>query len=261
MKNFQYKLIVFLFVALAFPFLGASQDNTSFEFKYEIKRVFPYVSVTKEKLIAAHSLIDLNHRYEASWVKEYVSVEFSAIHDGKVKTLIGKNDILSQEQKEFMNTADLDTDISVKVLYIPDNNLKDNDVKEISFSFSVDPEKEAKYPGGEEELKKYLKEKAIDKITCSNFSQYELSTIKFTINVSGEVTNVHIFDAVNQAYKQKDANKVLLEAIQNMPCWKAAEYADGTKAEQEFVLIVGDMRSCAINLVNINRDGKPGNAE
>ncbi|MFT4667667.1 MAG: hypothetical protein ACI9XB_004640 [Gammaproteobacteria bacterium] len=49
----------------------------------------------------------------------------------------------------------------------------------------------------------------------------------------------------------ENVNELLLETIQNMPCWKPAEYANGLKVKQEFVLTVGNMESCVVNLLNI----------
>jgi len=36
-----------------------------------------------------------------------------------------------------------------------------------------------------------------------------------------------------------------------MANWQPAEYANGLKVRQEFVLTIGDHRSCTINLLNI----------
>ena len=102
MKNIQNKLIVFLFIALAFPYLGSSQDSLTNELKYEVNRIYPPISITKEKLKEAHSLVDLNTNYKSSWVKEYISVEILASHKGKIKKAVGKNNTLSQEQKDIL---------------------------------------------------------------------------------------------------------------------------------------------------------------
>jgi TonB family protein len=149
-----------------------------------------------------------------------------------------------------MNKADVGTDISVKVQYIPDNTLKHNDVKEMTFSFVVDPESEATFYGGEQQLKKYLKEHGLEKISPANIKRYHLAAVKFTINEEGQVINAHVFESS----KDEKVDKLLLDTISKMPRWKPAEYANGTKVKQEFVLLVGDMESCVINLVNIRRN-------
>ena len=250
MKNIQNKLIVLLFIALAFPCLGSSQGSLTNELPYEVNRIYPYISITKEQLIEAHTLMDLNTYYKSSWIREYISVEILTSYQGRIKKAGSKNGTLSQEQKDFMNRADVGTDISVKVQYIPENTLTHNDIKEIKFTFTVDPESEAKYSGGQQHLKQYLKEKAIDEIPDGSFKELELAAVKFTISEQGEIIDAHVFESS----KDEKIDELLLEAIRNMPCWRPAEYSSGIKVKQEFVLTVGNMKNCMINLLNIRRD-------
>ncbi len=251
MKNIQNKLIVLLFISLTFPYLGSTQNSANTEqLSYEVNRVYPYISISKKQLNEARTLIDLNDRYQPSWVRKYISVEIVTSHKGKQKKALSKNDILSQEQKDNMNMADAGTDISVKVHYIPENTLVQNDAKEIHFTFTIDPKNEAAYPGGPQQLKQYLKEKAIDKIPDDQFKNYDLAAVKFTINEEGAIINAHIFETS----KDEQVDKLLLETLRNMPCWKPAEYSNGIKVKQEFVLTVGNMKSCIIPLLNIRRD-------
>ena len=126
-------------------------------------------------------------------------------------------------------------------------------VKEFHFSFTFDPENNASFTDGKEQLKQYLKEKAIDKIPADSFENYNLAAIKFTVTEEGEITNVHVFDSAYQGFKNEYINSLLIETVQNMPCWKPAEYSDGTKVKQDFILAAGDMRSCFVNLLNIRK--------
>ena len=261
MKNIQNKLIVLLFIAFTFPHPGASQDSLTNELRYEVKRVYSNISITKEKLNEAHTLKDLDKEandlylyYKTSWIREYISIEILTSYKGKIRKTVSENDILSQEQKDIMNMADAGTDISVKVQYIPENTLTHNDIKEIDFIITIDPENEAEYIGGQQKLNQYLKENAIDKIPDGSFKNYDLTAIKFAINEDGQIIDAHIFDSVYQTYKNEKINDLLLETIRNMPCWTPAEYSNGIKVKQEFVLTVGNMKSCVIPLLNIRRD-------
>ncbi len=257
MKNIQNKLIVFLSIALAFPHLGSSQDSLTNELSYEVNRIYPYISITKEKLIDANTINDfknetnnLNLDYKPSWVREYISVEILTSYKGAIRKAVSKNDTLTKEQKDIMNMADVGTDISVNIQYIPENNLTQNDPKELNFTFTVNPDSEAKYSGGQQKLKQYLEEKAIDKIADGSFKDYDLAAVKFTIGEEGEITDAHVFESS----KDEKIDKLLLDAIRNMPCWKPAEYSNGIKVKQEFVLTVGSMENCMIYLLNIPRD-------
>jgi len=250
MKNMQYQLIALLFIVLTCSQFGYSQDPLMSGLWYEVYKVYPPLSITKEKLSEAQTLLDLNKNYKSAWVREYLSVEISAIHEGRPKKATGKNSTLSQEQKDLMNKADVGTAISVVVQYIPENNLKQNDPKQMDFTFVLDPEIEAKYADGSQQLKEYLKEKAIDKIPEGQFKGFDLVVVKFTISEEGEIINPHLFETA----KDKQTNALLLETIRNMPCWKPAEYANGTKVKQEYALAIGNKESCVMNLLNIRQD-------
>ena len=254
MKNIQKTLVILLFSMLAFPNLGSSQDKQTNELGFEVNKVNPPNLIPFDQLHEAQTLSDLYKFYRPAWVSEYISVEILTSHNGRIKHTLSKNDILTQEQKDNMKMADFGADISVKVKYIPENTLKDNQPKELNFTFAVDPEIEAKYPGGQQQLNKYLQKKAIDKIPGSDFKGFDLTAVKFTINEEGEVTNAHVFESVYQTYNNEKADEILLQAIREMPCWKPAEYSNGIKAKQEFVLTVGNMESCLINLLNIGQE-------
>jgi hypothetical protein len=249
MKNIKNTLLTLLFAAFIFPHFGAMQAPLENDLPYEVNQIYPYISITKTELKDARTLIDINKHYKSSWVKEYISVEILTTYQGKGRKSVSKNDILTQEQKDHINTADLATDISVKVLYFPDNTLKGKEIKEINFSFNPVPEKEATYFGGEEALKKYLQETAIYKIPNNRFENYDLAAVKFTIDEDGQIINVHLFQS-----KDEETDDLLLKAIRNMPKWQPATYENGTKGKQEFVLTVGNMENCVIHLLNINRD-------
>lgn len=250
MKKIQNYLIILCFAALIFPQFGALQTTPENDLAYEVNKIYPYISTTKSELKDAQTLTDINKHYKASWVKAYVSVEISTIHQGKLRTSVNKSDVLSQEQKNHILTADVDTDIAVKVLYFPDNTLKTAEIKEINFSFKPMPETEATYFGGEAALKKYLKENAIDEIPNNSFENYDLAAVKFTIDENGQVTNVQLF----QSSKNEKIDDLLVKTVRNMPNWQPAKYENGTAAKQEFAWTIGNMESCVINLLNIHRD-------
>jgi len=250
MIKIQNKIIVLLIIALAFPHLGSSQDSLTSELHYEVNINYPPLSISKEKFNKAHTLIDLNRHYKSSYVKEYISVEILTTYKGRISKAVSKNDTLSQEQKDIMSLADVGTDISVKVKYVPDNTFTHNDIKEINFSFTVNPDSEATYHGGQEQLNKYLEENAIDKISDASFKESNLAAVKFTINEEGKISDAHVF----WTSEDEKTDELLLETICNMQNWKPAEYSNGIKVKQEFVLLVGSMENCVINLLNIRQD-------
>jgi len=247
MNNITSKFFILLFAVLTLPYTGSSLDSLAFDLSYDVHKVYPYISISEEKLIDAHRLTDLNSRYKSSWVSRYISVEVSTIQDGKVRKSMGKNDVLNQEQKALLKTADVGSDISVRIQYIPKNNLKNNEAKEMDFVVAVNPKNGASYPEGSQQLRQYLKENAMDKTDDDTFKRYQLTAVQFTINEKGQIIDSHIVESS----KDKNVDSLLLDAVCNMPDWKPASYANGIKAKETFVLTVGDMESCVVNLLNI----------
>ena len=242
------KLLQFFFLC-SFSSFCFAQNNSSTDFSYEVNVVDAPLSISKTKVQVANTLADLNRHYKADWVKEYKSVEILTTQNGKIVKALSKSNDLTTEQKGLLNSADDNTTVSVNVMYLPENNLKQNDIKETSFSFTVAPEKEAEFIAKNGSIKQYLKEKGIQEIPKDCFKEYALAAVKFTINEVGEVINPHIVESA----RDEEIDALLLAAITNMPNWKPAEYTSGLKVKQEFVLTVGDMRSCTVNLLNIRQ--------
>lgn len=250
MKIIRYKFILPLLIVFAFSSISYTQDSLPFDLSCDIYPNYPPLSMSKETLEKADSIAHLDRMYKSSWIREFISVEISASHNGSIKRAMSKNDLLTREQKDLMIMADFGSSITVKVDYIPDNNLKHNDPKNHSFSFLVDPENEAAYPGGKTKRKEYLKENILDKIPLNAFKQHQLYAVKFIIDEDGIVSNPHVF----WSSEDESTDRILLESICNMPIWKPAEYANGNKVKQEFVLLVGDMKSCTLNMVNTRKN-------
>lgn len=250
MKSIQTKLVLALLVLLLASSTGYSQEPLTNKLEYEIYRIYPPISISKIKLKEAINLADLNKNYKSDWVKKYISVSISANSQGELKTIMGKDAKLNQAQKHLLNTVDLDTDISINVRYLPDNNLAYNEVKEMLFTCTIEPETEARYPYNKTLLRQYLKESIIDKIPSGVFEISNLAAIKFTVNEEGEISNLNVFESS----KNEKTDALLLKSIRKMPKWTPATYSNGLKVKQEFVVIVGDMKSCVLNLLNINQD-------
>lgn len=255
---------MFVFFLLLSSVAGFGQESVVEKPSYEVQKVYPYISVTKEELQNANTLSDLknnNNRlhleYCSSWVKEYLSIEILTIQDGKLKKLSSNSDeikhtaVLTKDQKNLMLSADTGKEISVVIKYLPQNNLVQNEPREIAFSLIVDPENDASFPGGKQKLENYLQSNAIDKIQQGAFEGLDLSAIKFTINKEGGIVNASVFGSEYDTSPNEELDKLLLETIAKMPCWQPARYSDGTPAEQEFVWTVGNQENCLINLLQV----------
>ncbi len=249
MKHISNMLLLLIFICL--PNAMGAQDKAVSKPNFEVHRLDYYISISEAALKDVTSLSDLYPDYEAAWVSEYIAVEISTTYKGKIQKVVNKNELLSPAQKELLARGDTGADILVKVDYMPENTLTHNEQKEMEFRVKVLPQSDAQYPSGEEALNRYLKEKTIDKIPDNSFKGYDLTAIKFIINEEGAVEDARVFKSAYQTYENKEVEALLLEAIQHMNCWEPAEYADGTKAKQEFVFTVGNKESCLMNVLGI----------
>jgi hypothetical protein len=241
MKKNQILLIVLLSIGCAFNSFAQN------DLKFEINKVLPFISIQENKLDKINSLTDLDKRYPASWVKEYISVEISAYKNGTQTKASGISDVLNQEQKELIRLADRSSDIAVSVMYLPENSLKNNTAKQYDFKVTIMPDKNAIYGEGAEQLIQYLQKNSIVNIEAGSFTGYDLTAIKFTITEQGHVTDIQV------AMPSKDTkiDEMLVTAISKMPSWKPAEFSNGLKVKQNFVLTIGNMENCMVNLLNI----------
>jgi hypothetical protein len=217
------------------------------DLKFEINKVLPFISIQENKLDAINTLTDLDKRYPTSWVREYISVEISAYKNGIQTKASGISDVLNQAQKELIRLADRSSDIAVSVMYLPENSLKNNKVKQYDFKVTIMPDKNAVFSEGAEQLIQYLQKNSLVNIEAGSLTGYDLTAIKFTITEQGHTTDIQ----VALASKDTKIDEMLVAAISKMPSWKPAAFSNGLKVKQNFVLTIGNMENCMVNLLNI----------
>jgi hypothetical protein len=241
MKKNQILCLMLFFIGQVFN--SFAQNDV----KFEINKVLPFVSIQENKLAEINTLQDLDKRYPASWVKEYISVEISAFKNGATLKASGMSEVLTQEQKELIQSADRDKDIAVNITYLPNNSLKNNTAKQYNFEVSVMPVKNACYAEGAEQMTQYLRKNCIVNIKAGSFTGFDLTAIKFTITEQGHIRDIKV------AMPSKDVkiDEMLVAAISKMPTWKPAEFSNGLKVKQDFILTIGNMENCMVNILNI----------
>ena len=249
--TFNQKFIFFI-ASLAFiSFVSHAQNERQDEIIFEVNKVYIPLSISYETLKEAKTLLDLNKHYEAEWVSDYLSVEIRTVNNDQINIVKSKNDLITTEQMNNMQKADIGTDISVYVKYLPKNNLKENTPKETEFSFQLNPHHDAEFIGGEKELNAFLNKSIIDKLPNYQPKEFDITAVNFTVNESGQIQNVHIFESS----KNKQVDQIIVESIYKMPLWKAATYMDGTKVSQQYVFTLGNLdKSCKVYTLNIRRD-------
>ena len=244
----QRKILSTLWFIIA-VFALHGQDHQTDAIHFEVNKIFPSLSISIADLEVITSLEELNPYYKPEWIKEMVSVKVSSLVQGIRKEALGYSEEFTQEQKQCIIQADRGSVISVKVTYIPDNSLPDNEVHEYPFTFVVEPAQDAFYAEGLDAMMAYLKESAIKKLESVSMEANDLYSIKFSIDTEGRVTDAQVF----WPSENKEVDSILLSAVCNMPNWRPARYDDGSPAEQEFAFTVGNHQSCVMNLMHTQR--------
>ena len=204
--------------------------------RYEVRKAYSR-PVTKETLLAAKKLSDLNPGYPSSWITQYVSTEIIVTSKGKVVRAEGINETLNEDQLRIIKMADPGTDLVVDIDYKYTNPITGHlDPRIIHYTLTVSPGVEARYPGGNEKLNRYLEDNAIYKISEQDSKAIQPVLIRFTITETGEVANAQIANSS----ENPGVDKLLLKAIKKMPKWKPAENLDGEKVRQNFEFSVGN---------------------
>jgi len=193
--------------------------------------------VTREKLIHANLMRDFIAGYPSNWVQYYNSTKITATCNGKTMTAAGTNETLTAEQKHILNSADLAADIVVNAGYKTKNAVTNAmEDRNVNITLTVIPEIEAEYVGGRNAVIKYIEENVFHKISEKSRNHFHDGLISFTVDEIGAVTHVKL--SASSGDPQTD--KLLLDAISNMPKWKPAENSKGIKVSQEFEFSIGN---------------------
>jgi hypothetical protein len=241
MKNIIFTSVLLLCGGLAAFSQGGSAAHQFFtpeparELRYEVRPVYTR-PVKHEKLTQAKLIRDVVAGYPENWISSYVSTEISATCHGQVMKATSLSEVLSPEQKKILGMADLATDVIVNVKYNykePLTNTMEN--RDLHVLMTVVPEADAEYAGGYKQMHEYIKQNGIHKISVSSPKKFQKGKVRFAVNERGEVVNARITESSGDT----KTDKLLLETIQSLPEWKAAENPKGVKVIQEFVFSVG----------------------
>jgi hypothetical protein len=197
--------------------------------EYHIRGV-RYQAIKKEKLATIESVNEIIPEYPAGWFNKQTSVELQVTCNGKLIKSEVTGETLSAAQKMMMLSVDAGTDILV--------TFKGN-YSAIQYSTRAVPETEAEYPGGLQQVNRYLLE-VMNKTTEAKAPD-RLSTnvrVAFTITEEGKISNARI----SGTPANPETEQLLLEAIHLMPGWKPAKDSKGVNIKQEFEFFLGQGR-------------------
>ncbi|MES2284059.1 MAG: hypothetical protein V4547_00140 [Bacteroidota bacterium] len=238
-----------------FEYLGRSNPSVKKEKLKDAKFISDITPEFWERLVMPEKdRIELDHRRKMDYslgsylytqggynIIDYISIEILATCNGKVLMFESTSDKLSTEQKNILNTADLSSNIRIKIMFKYKNQVNDNlnsgdKIIAGQLTVTVVPEIEAEYPGGFKQLSEYLVKNVINKIPEKGaYKKIEQAIVKFTVNEEGQIVETKMF----RWSADSQTNKLIVDAINKMPKWKPAQNSRGIKIKQEFSIPFG----------------------
>lgn len=192
--------------------------------------------ITIEKIQKAKLVSDLIEGYPNNWITSYISVEISTSCKNVKVNAESLNDVLSTEQKEMLNKANIGTDIVIIVKHNTKNAITNALVKsEMNVSLTVIPEIEAIYVGGYKSMIGYLKENSSTKIASISTKKIQFASLKFIVNKNGKAGSVMLMKTSGNT----EVDNLLVDLIANMPKWIPAQNSKGATVNQEFEFTIG----------------------
>lgn len=217
------------------------------DYRYDLHASYSRI-IKKDKVTGGNTLSEIVPGYPVNWISAYVSVEVSGTCNGIVQSSLGTDERLTEEQKAILAAADPGSAVTVDVSYRyiePVTHETENN--RMHFSLTLIPEKEAEFPGGPGELKKYLDRNGVHKLLnpfAKNGPPFpdkaKQTVIRFSVNEKGEVTDPRIWKTSGNA----GADGQLLQIIGRMPRWEPAKDAKGKPVKQDFEFSIADGGGC-----------------
>jgi hypothetical protein len=213
-------------------------DDLNFELRGNYKR-----GVKKENLLKVNRICDVIEGFPVNWINDYLSIEIEVICNGKKLNAINKTDVLNKEQLNLLNSADLNSNIKIKVDYkYIDFCTKEVELNTMNVLLTVVPEVEAEFIGGVEQQTNFITEHIIDKISHSIPKELKQIKVLLTIDERGEIANL----SIDKTSGDSNFDKQLMEELKKFPKWKPAENNKGEKVKQiwEFILFLKSSQGC-----------------
>lgn len=184
----------------------------------------------------ANKLSDFVYGYPSNWIKHYDGVKLVSIYGTNMQSAEGTDEILNDAQKKLIMALEPGSLVKVLVDYQKANPAtQEMEARTLDLAIQVKPDIEAEFGVRKDDVVMYLNGECLNTAKSELEMNFEGTTIFFTVNENGSVQDVK-FEASTGNEK---VDKLIKESLLNMPQWKPAELANGTKVKQTFQLFLG----------------------
>ena len=207
-------------------------------------------TVSQVDLRKASTLAEIHSRYEAGWVKSYISTEIQYTKNYLTVSAKGSGNTLTPHQKEVLKLAQVDGKIKVIVDYIPENTLSSNSPQQMEYYFTVIPHKAAEFVNGEQAFNEYFEKNVIANLDSKQKKLLVLSILDFTVSTDGKIENVILVEGTGNI----ELDAFLQQALCDSPAWKPAETLDGTPVENSLRFYISNSVSNCLAYRGISKE-------
>lgn len=177
--------------------------------------------------------------YNYNTIVDYVLVAVSTVSKGKLLTAKSTSDKLTPAQKNVLNAVEVGGDIFIDIYFkykIGPADGTANPIIKGQIALTAVPHREAEFPGGNKQFSAFMQEKILNQLTKPEaVEKVQRSVVHFTIDEEGRVVHVKLAKTTSD----KALDKLVLDAMNQMPNWKPAVNAKGIKIKQQFSIPLG----------------------
>lgn len=229
------RTITLIILLVLSQLLGQAQVKERLFYQIHVDHLDP---IEQNTLVQAKSLEDIIAYYPSSWIGTYEKTEVIVQSLKGRKVAQGKNQILNEQQRELLKTANLEDFVTIKV-YARSMNSTSNKIEShvMERTFGVVPDNQAWYEGGLDATKAYLKQSVVDKMSAAQYNGLKEIEVQFYINEHGKAEAI----SFTKMSEDKSLHALLIQALEDMPKWHPA-INNGKPVKQPCRLILGDAK-------------------
>jgi TonB family protein len=167
---------------------------------------------------------------------EYTFVELTANVDGKDLSITAPNQNLTVSQRKMLNAVDVGTEVRIKMKFrFKNKDQSSSEIRDMDYSLVATPEVAAEFPGGSDEMTKFLQTNILDKLSEDAKTEISRAAVSFIVDENGQISKVKMI----RTSANEELDIQLLEAVNKMPAWKPAQKTNGTTVRQEIAFRIG----------------------
>lgn len=207
------------------------------DFIYNVESRF-MTRITKQNLLTAETILDIVPPEATERLSHYSVSTVGLLKEDGEEVIMGKNEVLTEEQKELIRRFDYSDNFFVKSYCKHTDEVWGNIQNyDLVYYMTVVPEKEATYEDGNKAFTNYLKENSKEVIKEVGNSRVQPGRVFFTVTKEGTIANAYLDSS--SGYDAIDT--YLLKLLKKAPGkWNPATDENGQAVDQELVFFFGN---------------------